>query len=137
MNILIMKLFVNNNTSLDCLHSKDAVLHARLNLPESMLQCWLLKWYGRALPNWVLTFPKLVSLPCPQLSVTPDHQELKASTLRWHHNLVWAFISSWLIGPLHFPYSLQSGPNSSLGIHYCHSDWMNWFSMLGNRSPKG
>ena len=36
-NILIMKIFVNSNASLDCLHSKDMVLYARLNLPESML----------------------------------------------------------------------------------------------------
>ena len=43
MNILIIEIFINNNTSLDCLHSKDAALHVRLNLPESMLRCQLLK----------------------------------------------------------------------------------------------
>ena len=37
MRILIMEIFINNNTFLDCLHSKDATLHVRLNLPESML----------------------------------------------------------------------------------------------------
>ena len=63
-----METFINNNTSLDCLNSRDAVLHARLNLPESMLRCSA---------NLVLTFPKLDSLQCPQLSITPDHQELK------------------------------------------------------------
>ena len=38
-NKLIMKIFINNNTSLGCLHSMDMVLHARPNLLENMLQC--------------------------------------------------------------------------------------------------
>ena len=38
-NKLIMKIFINSNTSLGCLHSKDVVLHVRLDLLENMLQC--------------------------------------------------------------------------------------------------
>ena len=41
MNKLIMKTFINSNTSLGCLHYKDVVLHARPNLLENMLQCQL------------------------------------------------------------------------------------------------
>ena len=43
MNKLIMKIFINSNISLDCLHSKDVVLHARPDLLENMLQCQLLR----------------------------------------------------------------------------------------------
>ena len=43
MNKLIMKIFINSNTSLDCLHSKDMVLHAHPNLLENMLQSPLLR----------------------------------------------------------------------------------------------
>ena len=132
-----MKIFINSNTSLDCLHSKNVVLHVRPDLLENMLQCQLLRWYGRALPNLVLTFPKLDSLQCPQLSITPDHQELKVLILHWNHNLASVFTSSRPIVPSHFPSSLQSSPNSLLAAHHCHSDWMNWFSTLGNHFPKG
>ena len=38
-----MKIFINSNTSLGCLHSKDVVLHARPNLLENMLQYQLLR----------------------------------------------------------------------------------------------
>ena len=62
MNKLIMKIFINSNTSLGCLHSKDVVLHVRPDLLENMLQCQLLRLYSRALPNLVITFPKLDSL---------------------------------------------------------------------------
>ena len=34
-----MKIFINSNTSLGCLNSKDVVLHVRLDLLENMLQC--------------------------------------------------------------------------------------------------
>ena len=132
-----MKIFINSNTSLGCLHSKDVVLHVRPDLLENMLQCQLLRWYGRALPNLVLTFSKLDSLQHPQLYVTPDHQELKVSILHWHHNLTSVFADSRPIGPLHFPSSLQSSPNSLSVAHHCHWDWMNWFSTLGNQFPKG
>ena len=37
MNILTKEIFINNNTFLGCLHSKDAVLHAHLSLLENML----------------------------------------------------------------------------------------------------
>ena len=82
-----MKIFINSNTSLGCLHSKDMVLHVRPDLQENMLQCQLLRLYSRVLPNLVLTFPKLDSLQRLQLYVTPDHQDLKVSILHWHHNL--------------------------------------------------
>ena len=62
MNKLIMKIFINSNTFLSCLHSKDVVLHVRPDLLENMLQYQLLRLYSRALPNLVLTFPKLDSL---------------------------------------------------------------------------
>ena len=122
MNKLIMKIFINSNTSLGCLHSKDVVLHVRLNLLENILQYQLLRLYGRALPNLVLTFPKLDSLQCPQFYVTPDHQELKVSILHWHHNLASVFASSRPIEPSHFPSSLQSSLNSLSAAHHCHSD---------------
>ena len=107
-----MKIFINSNTSLGCLHSKNVVLHIRPDFLENMLQCQLLRWYGRAFPNLVLTFPKLDYLQCPQLYVTPDHQELKISILHWHHNLASVFAGSRPIEPSHFPSSLQSSPNS-------------------------
>ena len=132
-----MKIFINSNTSLGCLHSKDVVLHVHPDLLENMLQCQLLRWYGRVLPNLVITFPKLDSLQRPQLYVTPDHQELKVSILHWRHNLASIFTSSRPIEPSHFPSSLQSSPNSLSVAHYCHLDWMNWFSTLGNQFPKG
>ena len=132
-----MKIFINSNTFLGCLHFKDVVLHARLDLLENMLQYQLLRWYGRALPNLVLTFPKLDSLQRPQLYVTPDHQELKVSILHWRHNLTSVFVGNRPIEPSHFPSSLQSNPNSLLVVHRCHLDWMNWFSTLGNQFPKG
>ena len=37
MNILTKETFINNNTFSDCLHSKDAILHAHLSLLENML----------------------------------------------------------------------------------------------------
>ena len=132
-----MKIFINSNTFSGCLHSKDVVLHVRPDLLENMLQCQLLRWCGRTLPNLVITFPKLDSLQCPQLFVTPDYQELKVSILHWHHNLASVFASSRPIEPLHFPSSLQSSPNSLSVAHHCPSDWMNWFSTLGNQFPKG
>ena len=64
MNKLIMKIFINSNTSLGCLHSKDVVLHVRQDLLENMLKYQLLRLYSRVLPNLVLTFPKLDSLQC-------------------------------------------------------------------------
>ena len=131
-----MKILINDNTSLGCLHSKDVVLHVHPDLLENMLQCQLLKWYGRALPNLVLTFPKLDSLQRPQLYVTPDHQELKVSILHWHHNLASVFTGSRPIELSHFPSSLQSSPNSLLVVHHCHSDWINWFLTLGNEFLK-
>ena len=132
-----MKIFINSNTSLDCLHSKDVVLHVRPDLLENILQCQLLRWYGRVLLNLVLTFPKLDFLLRPQLYVTPDYQELKVSILHWHCNLASVFASSRPIEPSHFPSSFQSSPNSLSVAHHCHSNWMNWFSTLGNRFPKG
>ena len=36
--ILIKQTFINNNTSLGYLHSKDVVLHVRLDLLKNMLQ---------------------------------------------------------------------------------------------------
>ena len=132
-----MKIFINSNTSLGCLHSKDVVLYARPDLLENMLQCQLLRWYDRARPNLVLTFPMLDSLQSPQFYVTPDHQKLKVSILHWHHNLTSIFAGSRPIEPSHFPSSLQSSPNSLSVAHHCHSDWMNWISTLGNQFPKG
>ena len=117
-----MKIFINSNTSLGCLHSKDMVLHVRPDFLENMLQCQLLRLYGRALPNLVLTFPKLDCLQRPQLYVAPDQQELKASILRWHHNPALVFADSRPIRPSHFPFSLQSSPNSFLVAHHCHLD---------------
>ena len=98
-----MKIFINSNTSLGCLHSKDVVLHVRPDLLENILQCQLLRWYGRVLLNLVLTFPKRDFLLRPQLYVTPDHQELKVSILHWHHNLASVFVGSRLVEPSHFP----------------------------------
>ena len=128
-NKLIMKIFINSNTSLGCLHSKDMVLHACSNLLENMLQCQLPRWYGRVLSNLILTFPKLDSLQCPQIYVTPDHQKLKVLILYWHRNLTLVFAGSRPIGPLHL--------NSFLDAHRCHLDWINWFLAWGNQSPKG
>ena len=132
-----MKTFINSNTSLGCLHSKDVVLHVRPDLLENMLQCQLLRWYGRVLPNLVLTFPKLDSLQRPQLYVTPGHQELKVSILHWHHNLTSISADSRPIEPSHFLSSPQSSPNSLSAAHRYPSDWMNWFLTLGNQFPKG
>ena len=42
-NKLIMKIHINSNTSLGCLHSKDVVLHVRPDLLKNMLQCQLLR----------------------------------------------------------------------------------------------
>ena len=123
-NKLIMKTSINSNTSLDCLHSKDVVLHIRPDLLENMLQCQLLRWYGRVLPNLVITFPKLDSLQRPQLYVIPGHQELKVSILHWHHNLASVSIDSKSIEPSHFPFSLQSSPNSlSFAHHFPRIEW--------------
>ena len=132
-----MKILINSNTSLGCLHSKHVVSHVRPDLLENMLQCQLLRWYDRVLLNLVLTFPNLDSLQHPQLYVTPGHQELKVSILHWHHNLTSVSANSKPIEPLHFPSSLQSSPNSLSVAHHCHSDWMNWFLTLGNQFPKG
>ena len=132
-----MKIFINSNTSLGCLYSKAVVLHVCPDLLENMLQCQLLRWYGRALPNLVITFPKLDFLQRPQLYVTPDHQELKVSILHWHHNLASVFASSRPIEPSHFPSSLLSSPKSLSVAHNCPSDWMNWFSTLGNQFTMG
>ena len=117
-----MEILINSNTSLDCLHSKDAVLHAHLNLPESMLRCQLPRWYGKTIPNLVLTFPKLDSLQCPQLSVTLDHQGLKVSILRWNHNLASAFVGSKncervLTNPNHLVRELQAWLNLNLNTY--------------------
>ena len=124
-NILITKIFINSNTSSDCLHFKDVVLHDRLNLPERTLRCQFLRWYGRVLPNLVSIFPKLDSLQCPQLSVTPDHQKLKVLTLHWNHTLALVSVGSRPTRPSHFPSFLQSSLNSFLVAHHCHLDWMN------------
>ena len=126
-----MKIFLNSNTFSGCLHSKDVVLHVHPDLLKNMLQCQHLRLYGKALPNLVITFPKLDSLQRLQLYVTSDHQELKVSILHWHHNLASVFAGSRPIEPSHFPFSLQSSPNSLSAAHHCHSDWMNWFSTLG------
>ena len=40
-NKLIIKIHINSNTSLGCLHSKDVVLHAHPDLLENMLKCQL------------------------------------------------------------------------------------------------
>ena len=139
-NKLIMKILINSNTSLDCLHSKDVVLHVRPDLLENMLQCQLcqlLRWYGKVLPNLVITFPKLDSWQRPQLYVTPGHQELKVSILHWHHNLTSVSADSRPIEPSHFLSSLQSSPNFLLVAHHYPSDWMNWFLTLGSQFPKG
>ena len=40
-NKLIMKIHINSNTSLGCLHSKDMVLHVRPNLLKNKLRCQL------------------------------------------------------------------------------------------------
>ena len=117
-----MKIFINSNTSLGCLHSKDVVLHIRPDLLENILQCQLLRLYGKALPNLVLTFPKLDFLQRPQFYITQDHQELKVSILHWHHNLTSVFAGSRPIEPSHFPYFLQSSPNSLSAAYNCHSD---------------
>ena len=37
-NLLRKEIFINSNTFLGCLHSKDVVLHAHLNLLENMPQ---------------------------------------------------------------------------------------------------
>ena len=42
-NKLIMKIHINSNTSLGCLHSKDMVLHVRPDLPKNKLRCQLLR----------------------------------------------------------------------------------------------
>ena len=132
-----MKIFINSNTSLGCLHSKDMVLHVRPDLLENMLQCQLLRWYGKALLNLVLIFPKLDSLQRPQLYITPGHQELKVLDLRWHHNLVSVSADNKPTKPSHFLSSLQSSPNFLLIAHHYPSRWMNWFLTLGNQFPKG
>ena len=42
-NKLIMKMLINSNNSLGCLHSKDVVLHVRPDLLENMLKYQLLR----------------------------------------------------------------------------------------------
>ena len=111
MHKLIMKILINSNTSLGCLHSKDVVLHVHLDLLENMLQCQLWRWYDKVLPNLALTFPKLDSLQCVQLYVTPGHQELKVLALRWYYNLASVSADNKRTGPSHFLSSLQSSPN--------------------------
>ena len=74
------------------------------------------------LPNLVITFPKLDSLQRPQLYVTPGHQELKVSALRWHHSLASVSADNESTKPSHFLSSLQSSPNFSLVAHRCPSD---------------
>ena len=132
-----MKVFINSNTSLGCLHSKDVVLHVRPDLLKNMLQCQLWRWYNKVPPNSAIIFPKLDSLQRSQLCVTPGHQDLKASLLHWHHNLALVFANSRPIEPLHFPSSLQSNPNSLSVAHHYPSDWMNWFLTLEKQFPKG
>ena len=136
-NKLTMKIFINSNTSLGCLHSKDMVLHVHPDLLENMLQCQPSRWYSRALPNLVSISPKLDSLQRPPLCATPDRQELKALILYWHHNLTLVFAGSRPIEPSPFPSSLQLSPNSLSVAHHCPLDWMDWFSTLGNQFPRG
>ena len=132
-----MKILINSNTSLGCLHSKDMVLHVRSDLLKNMLQCQLWRWYDKVLPNLALTFPKLDSLQRPQLYVTPGHQKLKVLALRWHHNLTSVSVDNKPTGPSHFLSSLQSSPIFLLIAHHYPSGWMNWFLTLGNQFPKG
>ena len=102
-----------------------------------MLQCQRWRWYDKVLPNSAPIFPKLDFLPFPQLYAVPGHQELKALTLRWHHNLTSVFANNKPTEPLH---SL-SFPQSSLDLlpvaHRCLLDWMSWFSSSGTQTPKG
>ena len=101
------KTFINNNTFSGCLHSKGAVLHDYLSLLKNMPLYQPLKWFDMVLPNWVLAFPMLSSMQCPELSSIPSHQALGALALPWHYNLAWVCVSSMPIGPLHFPFFLQ------------------------------
>ena len=132
-----MKIHINSNTSLGCLHSKNVVLHVLPDLLKNMLQYQLLRWYDKVLPNLVLTFPKLDSLQRPQLYVTPGHQELKVSALRWHHSLTSVYADNEPTKLSHFLSFLQSSPNFLLVAHRYPLDWMNWFLTLGNQFPKG
>ena len=131
------KHFINNNTSLGYLHSKDAVLHIRPDLLKNMLQCLLGRWYDKVLPNSALTFPRLDSLPFPQLCVIPGHQKLKALILRWHHILTSVFADNTLAEPSHLVFFLLSGLNFWLVAHHYLLDWMNEFLLLGSQFPKG
>ena len=51
------KIFINNNTSSNCLHSKGVVLHAHLSLQGNRLLYQPQMWCDMVLPNWVLTSP--------------------------------------------------------------------------------
>ena len=131
------KHFINNNISLGYLHSKDAVLHVRPELPKNMLQCPLGRWYDKALPNSAPTFPKLDSLPFPQLCVIPGHQKLKALILCWHHILASVSADNTPAEPSRPVFFLLSGLNFWLVTHHYLLDWMNWFLSLGSQFPKG
>ena len=70
------------------------------------------------LPNSAPIFPKLDSLSFPQLYVVPGHQELKALTLRWHHNLTLVFADNKPAESSRLLSFLQSSPNFMLVAHH-------------------
>ena len=135
--ILIKWTFINNNISLGYLHSKDVVLYVRPDLLKNILQCQLWRWYDNVIPNSAPIFPKLDSLSFPQLYVILGHQELKALTLRWHHNLTSIFADNKPAEPSRLLSFLQSSPNFLVVTHRYSLDWKNWFLSSGSQSLKG
>ena len=131
------KHFINNNTSLGYLHFKGAVLHVRPDLLKNMLQCLLGRWYDKVLPNSAITFPRLDSLPFPQLCVIPGHQKLKALILRWYHILTSVSADNMPVEPSRPVFFPLSGLNFWLVAHHYLLDWMNWLLSSGNQFPKG
>ena len=122
--------FINSSTFSSCLHSKDEVLHAHLNLLENMLICQPPRWYDRVLPSWVLISPMLDFLSCPKPFWVPNPQALVVLVLPWHHSPVWVCADNKPIGPLHFPFFLQWGPSFFPIIHHYYWDWMIKFLTL-------
>ena len=135
-HILIKWTLINNNTSLGYSHSKDVVLHVRPDLLKNMLQCLLGRWYDKVLPNSALTFPKLDSLPFPQLCVIPGHQKLKALILRWYRILALVSVNSTPAEPSRPLFFLLLGLNFWLVAHHYLLDWTNWFLSSGSQFPK-
>ena len=131
------KIFINNSTFSDCLHFKDEVLHAHLNLLENTLLCQLTRWYDKVLPNWALIFPMLGFSPCLKLFLAPNSQAPMVLALLWHRSLVWVYVGNKPVEPLHFPFFLQWCLSFFPTIHHYRWDWMIRFLMSESLFPGG